>query len=311
MCRPAWWAASFQQPRQCYFTSPMSVRSQPAQCSPCEAWSRLRGTSAAAKVKARAALVTVSALVSPDGDAPPLPQDDFVEQNAEQQDSRYAYRVVRRLAAACDPQAALGRRWGGAGAQPGGQRAALGRGDVEVLAAVEVGRGLVVRDSEAAGGAPAVGAGLVSPRGSATAVPAGLPVTDGAGSARGAGVRRRRRQATARPHAVFARFSAEEFEVVSVAAAGVGLTPTGYVASTAVAVARGQVRPVPSGVGDVVRELVEARAQLVRYGVLLNQAVARLNATGQVDGSLVAAAQRCDAATVSVRAATERLGRRR
>jgi hypothetical protein len=103
----------------------------------------------------------------------------------------------------------------------------------------------------------------------------------------------------------------EEFEVVSAVAAGVGLTPTGYVASTAVAVARGQVRPVPSGVGDVVRELVEARAQLVRYGVLLNQAVARLNATGQVDGSLVAAAQRCDAATASVRAATERLGRRR
>jgi len=169
----------------------------------------------------------------------------------------------------------------------------------------------VVRDSEAAGGAAAAGAGPVSPRDSATAVPADPPVTDGAGLVRSVGVRRRRRQATARPHAVFARFSDEEFEVVSVAAAGVGLTPTGYVASTAVAVARGQVRPVPSGVGDVVRELVEARLQLVRYGVLLNQAVARLNATGQVDGSLVAAAQRCDAATASVRAATERLGRRR
>jgi hypothetical protein len=45
--------------------------------------------------------------------------------------------------------------------------------------------------------------------------------------------------------------------------------------------------------------------------VLLNHALARLNATGQVDGSLVAAAQRCDAATASVRAATERLGRQR
>ncbi len=99
--------------------------------------------------------------------------------------------------------------------------------------------------------------------------------------------------------------------MLAVAAAAVALTPTGYVASTAVAVARGQVRPMPSGVGDVMRELVEARAQLVRYGVLLNQAVARLNATGEVDGSLVAAAQRCDAATASVRAATERLGRQR
>lgn len=64
-----------------------------------------------------------------------------------------------------------------------------------------------------------------------------------------------------------------------------------------------------SGVGDVVRELVEARLQLVRYGVLLHQAVARLNATGEVDGSLLAAAQRCDAATASLRAATERVGR--
>jgi len=110
---------------------------------------------------------------------------------------------------------------------------------------------------------------------------------------------------------VFVRLSEEEFEVVGAAAAAVGLTPTSYVAASAVAVARGQVRPVPSGVGNVVRELVEARAQMVRYGVLLNQAVARLNATGEVDGSLVAAARRCDAATVSVRAATERLGRRR
>jgi hypothetical protein len=96
-----------------------------------------------------------------------------------------------------------------------------------------------------------------------------------------------------------------------VAAAATGVTPTSYVASSAVALARGQVRPMPAGVGDVMRELVEARTQLVRYGVLLNQAVARLNATGQVDASLAAAAQRCDAATSSLRSATERLGRQR
>jgi uncharacterized protein (DUF1778 family) len=115
----------------------------------------------------------------------------------------------------------------------------------------------------------------------------------------------------ARPHAVFARFSVEEFEVVGVAAAAAGLTPTSFVAARAVAVARGVVRPVPSGTAEVVRELVEARTQLVRFGVLLNQAVAKLNATGQVDGALVAAVQRCDAATASLRAATERLGRQR
>ena len=49
----------------------------------------------------------------------------------------------------------------------------------------------------------------------------------------------------------------------------------------------------------------------VRYGVLLNPAVARLNATGEVAGALGAAAQRCDEATAALRAATERLGRQR
>ena len=137
------------------------------------------------------------------------------------------------------------------------------------------------------------------------------PTSGGAESPAAAVARRRRRQSTARPHAVFVRFSAEEFEDLAVAAALGGVTRSSYVASTAVAVARGEVRPVPSGVGDVVRELVEARLQLVRYGVLLNQAVERLNATGEVDGSLSAAAQRCAEATAAVRAATERLGRQR
>ena len=146
---------------------------------------------------------------------------------------------------------------------------------------------------------------------SATLGPVGQTVSAATGESGAPVARRRRRQSTARPHAVFARFSAEEFEDLAVAAALTGVTPTSYVASTAVAVARGQVRPMPSGVGDVVRELVEARAQLVRYGVLLNQAVARLNATGEVDGALGAAARRCDEATAALRAATERLGRAR
>jgi len=84
---------------------------------------------------------------------------------------------------------------------------------------------------------------------------------------RAPGARRRRRQSTPRPHKMLAAFSDAEFEVLAVAAAASGLTPTSYVASSAVAVARGQVRPMPSGVGDVMRELVDARAQLVRYGV--------------------------------------------
>ncbi len=167
-----------------------------------------------------------------------------------------------------------------------------------------------MQDSRASGGR-VVAPGLKELQDRAAPEAVEPPSDDPSGPVRAPGARRRRRQATARPHSVLARFSDEEFEVLVVAAATTGLTPTGYVASTAVAVARGQVRPLPSGVGDVMRELVDARAQLVRYGVLLNQAVARLNATGQVDGSLGAAAQRCDEAIAAVRAATERLGRSR
>ncbi len=194
---------------------------------------------------------------------------------------------------------ALGRRRGSAALGPG----VGGRGGPQGRPARRVADVQPAPAGERGAAAPAVdGAGRAASdaKGAATAV-----------EARSASGRRRRRQVVARPHAVFARFSNEEFEVLGVAAAVAGLTPTSFVAARAVAVARGVVRPVPSGTAEVVRELVEARTQLVRFGVLLNQAVAKLNATGQVDGALVAAVQRCDAATASLRAATERLGRQR
>lgn len=122
---------------------------------------------------------------------------------------------------------------------------------------------------------------------------------------------RRRRQAVARPRSVLAKFSEAEFAVLGVAAAQAGLTPTGYVAARAVAVARGEVQPLPSDLGEAVLALVEARTALVRYGVVLNQVVAAVHSSGVVDRSLVEAVARCDEAAVSVRAATERLGRQR
>lgn len=87
-------------------------------------------------------------------------------------------------------------------------------------------------------------------------------------------------------------------------------TDPGYVASTSVAVARGEVTPLPASTGDAVRELVAARTQLRRYGTLLNQVVARLHATGAADAALTAALDRCDAATLAVTGAVTRLGRR-
>ena len=127
---------------------------------------------------------------------------------------------------------------------------------------------------------------------------------------RRSGAKRRRREGVARPHAVMVRLSDAEWGVVSVAAAAAGLTPTGYVGTQAVAVARGTVSPLPAQIGDVVRELVEARRQLVRYGQLLNQAVARLHADGTADGRLDAAVDGCASAVGSVSGATARLARR-
>lgn len=80
---------------------------------------------------------------------------------------------------------------------------------------------------------------------------------------------------------------------MTVAAALEGLTPTGYAAKAAVDVARGRVRPTPSTTADALAELLEARAQVRRFGVLVNQAVAKLNATGEADGALEAAVAAC------------------
>ncbi|MCW2605650.1 MAG: hypothetical protein JWO60_343 [Frankiales bacterium] len=119
---------------------------------------------------------------------------------------------------------------------------------------------------------------------------------------------RRRRQTGGRPHAVLVRLSDQEYEVLGTAAAARGLTVTSFVATQALAVAGGVVHPLPSSVGDVVWELVLARTQLTRYGVLLNQAVVRLHVTGELDAGLALALQRCDEAIAAVRFATQRLG---
>ena len=124
-------------------------------------------------------------------------------------------------------------------------------------------------------------------------------------------VRRRRRQVVARPHAVAPKFSDVEIAVLRSAAAQAGLTVTGYVSSRAVAVARGEVVPLPSSVGDAVRELVAARTMLRRYASLLNQSVAKLNATGVADQALSAAVARCEEATVGMSEAAMRLGQQR
>jgi hypothetical protein len=109
----------------------------------------------------------------------------------------------------------------------------------------------------------------------------------------GGGGRRRSRQAVSRPKVVQFSLTDEEFAEVSAAAARSGLARGAFAAGAALAAARsGQV-----GAGVPLREaLVEmmtAAGLVRRIGTNLNQAVARLNATGQRSDDLLPAAQFC------------------
>jgi len=142
---------------------------------------------------------------------------------------------------------------------------------------------------------PAVGSTAgVAPGG--PAVGAGPAV--GVGAVGGRRVRRRLREVERRGHRLTPRFSDGELEAISVAAALGGLTPTGYAAKAAVDVALARTVPVPVRTADALRELLEARAQVRRFGVLVNQAVAKLNASGELSGELGAALAACTRAVV-------------
>lgn len=128
------------------------------------------------------------------------------------------------------------------------------------------------------------------------------PTTPEAGSYRHA--RRggdRRHRYPGRTRQVFVRLSSDEYEDLAEAAARVELTPTGYVAETALAAARGQGTPgladgtatTRAELAQLQRELFAARTELVRVGTNLNQAVADLHATGTTPAGLHDTVTRC------------------
>ena len=145
----------------------------------------------------------------------------------------------------------------------------------------------------------------------------GARVAAAGGAVASVGVRRRQRQSERRPYRLTPRFSEEELEAVVGAAALAGLTPTGYVAKVAVEVATARVRPVPTAVVDAIGELLTARYQVQKVSGLVNQAVAKWHATGEVPAQLLGAVAlvgrvlpRLEEAAVAVRAA-QHDGRRR
>lgn len=99
--------------------------------------------------------------------------------------------------------------------------------------------------------------------------------------------RDRRHQFPGRDRRISPTFAAAEYADVVMAARRVGLTPTGFCAVAALAVARGETgsASLPSAEAEALRnvqaELFDVRTAVNRAGANLNQAVAAFNATGE------------------------------
>src|SRR5215472_12239286 len=104
-------------------------------------------------------------------------------------------------------------------------------------------------------------------------------------------VRRRSRQAASRPKVVQFSLTEEEFGEVSRAAEGSGMARGAFAAEAALAAARGGPAPASSPLRDALVEVMTAAGLVRRAGTNLNQAVARLNATGQRGADLLEAAE--------------------
>jgi hypothetical protein len=112
-------------------------------------------------------------------------------------------------------------------------------------------------------------------------------------AAAGGTVRRRSRQAVSRPRVVQFSLTGEEFEDVSRAAERSGLARGALAAEAALASARGARARAWWSLREALAEVIAAAGLVRRAGTNLNQAVARLNATGQRGEDLLPAAQFC------------------
>ena len=109
----------------------------------------------------------------------------------------------------------------------------------------------------------------------------------------GGTVRRRSREAVSRPKVVQFSLTQEEFEEVSGAADGSGLARGAFAAEVTLAAARGVRARDGSPLREALAELMSAAGLVRRIGTNLNQAVARLNATGQRGEDLLPSAEFC------------------
>jgi hypothetical protein len=104
---------------------------------------------------------------------------------------------------------------------------------------------------------------------------------------------RRLRQPTRRLHRVEFSLTGEEFAELGAAAARAGLARGAYAAEAALSMAHGTTSAVDSGLREALGEFIRAAGLVRRIGVNINQAVAKLNATGQHSGDLLPYAAEC------------------
>jgi hypothetical protein len=135
-----------------------------------------------------------------------------------------------------------------------------------------------------------------------------MPAAHGRGHAGEAPAGRRSQQRARRPWRVEFSLTDEEFGALGAAAARAGLARGAYAAEAALSVARGVTSPADSPLREALGEFVRAAGLVRRIGVNLNQAVAKLNATGQRPGDLlpyaeesIRRAEQLDAAAEEIR----------
>ena len=105
--------------------------------------------------------------------------------------------------------------------------------------------------------------------------------------------RRRPRQQAARTRTVRFDLTEEEFAELEHAAGRAGLAKGAYAAEAALSAARGAAVEPDAVFREALGELIRASGLVRKIGTLLNQAVAKLNATGQHPAELVPLAQAC------------------
>jgi len=122
-----------------------------------------------------------------------------------------------------------------------------------------------------------------------------MNVTQEHGSRPPAGSRSRRRPREEAPRCRTVRFdlTEKEFAELGEAAGRAGLAKGAYAAEAALSAARGTAAEPDTVLREALGELMRAAGLVRRIGVLLNQAVAALNSTGQRPGQLDECARIC------------------